>query len=258
MFGIAVSAVALLPSMTSAPTIMGRTVTAIAASLPPWQEAELAKTRLLAACEAAAMGREADRRDLVLDAITAVESLNPTARPHEAPELLSGCWRLVYTTSDSILGTTRLRPMRPQLDRILQSIDAASLSAKNEEWVLSGALKNQVKAECVSTASILTEAATCSHAPRAALSLLSLIALEHPLRPPHRLTPRDDGRTVDVQFKQFGIGWLRVPAPASARGILETTYLDESLRVSRGVHTQPRMERSNPQAVRIWTRCALV
>jgi len=121
--------------------------------------------------------------------------LNPTARPLEAPELLSGCWRLVYTTSDSILGTARPRPMKPQPDRILQSIDAASLSAKNEEWVLSGLLKNQVKA---------------------------------------KLTPRDDGRTVDVQFKQFGIGWLRVPAPASARGILETTYLDESLRVSRG------------------------
>jgi len=27
---------------------------------------------------------------------------------------------------------------------------------------------------------------------------------------------------------------LRVPAPASARGVLETTFLDDSLRVSRG------------------------
>ena len=48
------------------------------------------------------------------------------------------------------------------------------------------------------------------------------------------LTPRDDGRTVDVQFKRFGIGWLRIPAPASAKGVLETTYLDDTLRLSRG------------------------
>ena len=140
-------AVALTPMMRAAPITVGRTGTAIA-SLAPWQSAELAKVKLLAACEAAAMGREADRRETVLDAIEAVERLNPTARPLEAPELLSGCWRLVYTTSDSILGTARPRPMKPQPDRILQSIDAASLSAKNEEWVLSGLLKNQVKAKC--------------------------------------------------------------------------------------------------------------
>lgn len=64
-----------------------------------WQETTLAKARLLAACEAAAMGREVCRRAQVLECIEAVEPLNPTPRPLEAPELLSGCWRLVYTTS---------------------------------------------------------------------------------------------------------------------------------------------------------------
>ena len=76
----------------------------------------------------------------------------------------------------------------------------------------------------------------------------SLCARKHSRRATHRLTPRDDGRTVDVQFKQFGIGWLRVPAPASARGILETTYLDESLRVSRGV-SRACGARSNARAM---------
>ena len=169
-------------------------ITATAAG--DWREAELAKSRLLAACTAAAMGREKARRATVLPLIESLERLNPTPRPLDAPDLLSGCWRLVYTTSDSILGTTRAQPFRPQAHRILQSIDAARLLAMNEEWVLGGALKNLVRAE---------------------------------------LTPRgDDGRTVDVQFRRFGIGWLRVPAPASARGVLETTYLDESLRISRG------------------------
>ena len=45
-----------------------------------------------------------------------------------------------------------------------------------------------------------------------------------------RLTPRDDGRTVDVQFLRFGIGWLRIPA---AKGVLETTYLDDTLVAAR-------------------------
>lgn len=154
-----------------------------------------AKAALIDACTVADMGRIAEFRPSVLEAIEQIEPLNPTPKPLEAPDLLTGCWRLIYTTSDSILGTTRPRPFRPRYKRILQSIDARQLAAKNEEWVLLGLLKNMVRA---------------------------------------RLTPRDDGRTVDVQFLRFGIGWLRIPAPAAAKGVLETTYLDDTLRVSRG------------------------
>jgi PAP_fibrillin len=39
---------------------------------------------------------------------------------------------------------------------------------------------------------------------------------------------------VNVQFKQFEIGALKVKAPAKARGALDTTYLDNTLRLSRG------------------------
>ena len=87
-----------------------------------------------------------------------------------------------------------MRLFRPR-PRILQHVNAATLAAYNEEWVLGGLLRNSVKAT---------------------------------------LEPRGDGRTVDVQFKRFGIGWLKIPAPKSARGVLETTYLDPELRISRG------------------------
>ena len=183
----------MAPSPTS-PCSTGarvRPITALAEDL----QIEVAKARLLTRCQAAAGGRDTERRAAVLECIEEVEALNPTPRPLATPELLSGCWQLVYTTSDSILGTARQRPFKPDYTRILQSINAEKLAAKNEEWVLGGLLKNQVRAE---------------------------------------LTPRDDGKTVDVQFKRFGIGWLRVPAPASARGVLETTFLDDSLRISRG------------------------
>ena len=126
--------------------------------------------------------------------IEALERLNPTRDLWRRPSCSRATGGSCTRRPDSILGTTRARPFRPQARRILQSINAERLAAMNEEWVLGGLLKNQVP----------------------------------------RVAPRDDGRTVDVQFKRFGIGWLRVPAPASARGVLETTYLDDALRVSRG------------------------
>ena len=48
------------------------------------------------------------------------------------------------------------------------------------------------------------------------------------------LTPETKSR-VAVQFKKFKIlGLLPITAPENAKGKLDTTYLDEELRVSRG------------------------
>ena len=48
------------------------------------------------------------------------------------------------------------------------------------------------------------------------------------------LTPETKSR-VGVQFKQFKLlGLIPITAPESAKGKLDTTYLDEQLRVSRG------------------------
>ena len=178
------------------------------------------RIRLIAEAREARQGRDEKRRGAVLSHVEALEKENPTPKPNESP-LLSGRWRLVFTTSESILGTRRMRPFRPRR-RILQDINAGKLTAKNEEWVLGGLLRNSVRA---------------------------------------KLEPRDDGATVDVIFKRFGIGWLKLPAPKSARGVLTerkssftvlnradrhattqrllaqvltTTYLDDEMRISRG------------------------
>ena len=150
---------------------------------------------LMAACSKAKMGRDPSEHANVLAKLEELEALNPTPRPLDAPDLLTGCWRLMYTTSESILGMNRPRIARPRYGRIWQSINAETLEAKNEEWLWQGFLKNSVKAE---------------------------------------LVPRDDGRTVDVNFKWFSIGWLPIKAPASVVGVLETTYLDDEIRISRG------------------------
>ena len=48
------------------------------------------------------------------------------------------------------------------------------------------------------------------------------------------LTPETKSR-VAVQFKKFKIlGLIPITAPENAKGKLDTTYLDEELRVSRG------------------------
>lgn len=44
----------------------------------------------------------------------------------------------------------------------------------------------------------------------------------------------DAPRRVNVSFQRFQFGWLSVPAPRSARGFLDVTYLDEHVRISRG------------------------
>ena len=39
---------------------------------------------------------------------------------------------------------------------------------------------------------------------------------------------------VDVQFERFRLGPISFPAPKTLTGSLETTFLDEDLRISRG------------------------
>ena len=61
-----------------------------------------------------------------------LERQNPTKNVL-GPELTAK-WKLLYTTSDSILGTSRPPFLRPFGD-IFQSIDAAALTARNQETV---------------------------------------------------------------------------------------------------------------------------
>jgi hypothetical protein len=65
----------------------------------------------------------------VLSAIQQLEDSNPTPKPVEATELLEGNWRLLYTTSKSILGLDRFPLFK--LGQIYQCIRTAEAKVYN-------------------------------------------------------------------------------------------------------------------------------
>lgn len=129
--------------------------------------------------------------------IRALEALNPTPAPNSSP-LISGKWELLYTTSESILGADKPEPLQPK-GPIYQYIDTEALRANNEQTVQ----------------------------PIDALPFKWITSVSA------NITVESDTK-LGVDFQEFGIGPLKIPAPASANAKLVTTYLDETLRISRG------------------------
>ncbi|NJK42194.1 MAG: fibrillin [Acaryochloridaceae cyanobacterium SU_2_1] len=152
--------------------------------------------------------------------VSAVEALNPTPQPFLSPNLLGGTWRLIYTTSPDLLGLARL-PVIPA-GSIYQCILAPELKLYN------------------------------------VLELQGIPWLEGVLCVAARLIPVSDSR-VQVNFERSILGLkalmnypsldslitrlkteaellaLTIPLNSSpSAGWLETTYLDQDLRIGRG------------------------
>ncbi len=75
-------------------------------------------------------------RQAIASIIARVEDLNPTPDPLSAPELLAGDWRLLYTTSQELLGIDRIpfadlgniyQCVRPEVSRIYNIAEINSL-----------------------------------------------------------------------------------------------------------------------------------
>jgi len=154
------------------------------------------KAELMTAIASTRLGRSVASNRRAQEKIDAIvrrlEALNPTPVPVESAEL-GAVWKLVYTTSASILGTSRPPPLRPN-DEIFQAVDVGAGTITNSEQLAGGLLTNKVHAT-------------------------------FGVKPPMR---------VQVQFQRFQFGPLSVKAPASAKGFLDVTYLDDEVRVSRG------------------------
>eukprot|EP01025_Chloroclados_australasicus_P066130 TRINITY_DN904_c0_g1_i1.p2 TRINITY_DN904_c0_g1~~TRINITY_DN904_c0_g1_i1.p2 ORF type:complete len:179 (-),score=29.59 TRINITY_DN904_c0_g1_i1:310-846(-) len=153
---------------------------------------EYQKKKVLEAIKGLDRGVNADSKaiDRVEKLVRQLERANPTPSPVRSP-LINGRWKLVYTTSQNILGADRLPFFRP-FGPIFQTLDTKKLKGRNQETY---PFFNGVVAQ---------------------------------------LTPASKSR-VDVQFKTFYIfGLFPFPASPLFKGFLDTTYLDEEMRISRG------------------------
>ncbi|OUL31758.1 fibrillin [Nostoc sp. T09] len=160
------------------------------------------------------------QKQAILAAIATLEDLNPTPRPVEAPDLLNGNWRLIYTTSKALLNLDRLPFCK--LGQIYQYIRVENSSVYNIAEIyglpyLEGLVSVAAKFEPVS------------------------------------------GRRVQVKFNRSIIGWQRLLGYNSPenliqqieagdkltaidtainsdrqQGWLDITYLDTDLRIGRG------------------------
>ncbi len=180
------------------------------------------KTDLLAAIAGKNRGllaTEGDRQ-AILAIVAQLEDRNPTPQPLNAPEKLGGDWRLLYTSSQSLLGFDRLPFLK--LGAIYQCIRPQQFQVYNiaELYGLPG-LESIVSVMARFTP--LSEQRIQVEFERTISGLKSFLGYQAP-----------DAWIEKIQAGQKVIGLDFPIQPSNRQAWLETTYLDHDLRISRG------------------------
>jgi len=113
----------------------------------------------------------------------------------------------------------------------LQYLDPANGRARNLEYTMLGT--NQVEAQIKP----MDEGSQSKYVSKLGEFLQFKLGTEEPAGGTYIPTGADlEKNTVAVKFEAFKVfnGLITVPAPEAATGILQFTYLDEDLRLSRG------------------------
>lgn len=165
------------------------------------------------------LGNEIDRVK-VLSIVERLEDENPTPTPLEASDLLEGDWRLLYTTSRSLLGLDQFPLL--QLGQIYQCIRTASFKVYNVAEIfglpfLEGIVSVAARFEPVSERRVNVKFE------RSIIGLQSLLKYR---------SPGDFIRQIEAG-KKFPAIDFRIEN-RDQQGWLEITYLDEDLRLGRG------------------------
>lgn len=165
------------------------------------------------------LATEAEKQNIQI--LTAqLEAHNPTPQPLDAPELLSGNWRLLYTTSQSLLGFNRL-PLA-QLGQIYQCINAATARVYNIAEIQGPPLLSSI----VSVVAQFHPLSPCRVQvlfERSIISLQGLVNYQSPTSWINRIEAGPVFPAIDLPLN-----------PQNQQGWLEVTYLDHDLRISRG------------------------
>ncbi|MBD1879485.1 PAP/fibrillin family protein [Coleofasciculus sp. FACHB-T130] len=156
----------------------------------------------------------------ILSAVARLEDLNPTPRPVEATDLLDGNWRLLYTTSRGLLTIDQLPFLK--LGQIYQCIRAKDAKVYNIAEVyglpyLEGFISVAARFEPVSERRVLVKFER---------SISGLQRLINYQSPSEFILQIESGQRLPAL--DFGID------SSNQQGWLDTTYLDEDLRIGRG------------------------
>ena len=156
----------------------------------------------------------------VLSAIQQLEDTNPTLKPLEAKDLLNGDWRLLYTTSKGILGLDRFPLFK--LGQIYQCIRVSEAKVYNIAEIIGLPMLE----------GLVSVAASFDPVSDRRVNVVferSIVGLQRFLsyRTPAKL----------IQQIESGKKFLPIDFKIDAgdqKGWLETTYLDEDMRIGRG------------------------
>ncbi len=161
-----------------------------------------------------------NQRKMIFSAVSYLEELNPNSSPNDTPELLDGNWLLLFTTSQELLGIDRF-PLY-KLGNIYQCLRVAEGKIFNVAEVKGLPLLSGIVSVCANF-TVVSEKRVKVNFERLVAGSQSLIGY------------RDVNSFIDTlrsQRKLFAIDFQI--KREDQKGWLETTYLDQDLRIGRG------------------------
>ncbi|CAN1209993.1 PAP/fibrillin family protein [Tumidithrix helvetica PCC 7403] len=156
----------------------------------------------------------------IFSAVAYLEELNPTPKPTEAAELLTGDWQLLFTTSKDLLGFDRLPLVK--LGQIYQCVRAAEGKIYNVAELMSLPLLEGLVSVCASF-TVVSDLRVKVNFERFVIGSQRLIGYRNISDFVEILASGKKLRAIDSKIKN-----------REQRGWLETTYLDDDLRIGRG------------------------
>jgi hypothetical protein len=160
------------------------------------------------------------QKQSIFAAIAFMEESNPTPKPTEAGELLTGNWRLLFTTSQELLGFDRFPGIK--LGQIYQCIRAAEGKVYNVAEIFGLPLLEGLVSVCASFTVVSAQRVNVKFE-RAVVGLQRLVGYANVDEFVQILQSGRKLRAIDFEIKE-----------RDRQGWLETTYLDSDLRISRG------------------------
>jgi hypothetical protein len=181
------------------------------------------KTQLLKAIAGKNRGllaKEEEKASL-LSAIAQLEQENPTPDPIQHTELLGGNWRLLYTTSQDLLGFDRFPIV--QTGQIYQYIDPENSKVYNIAEIIGIPFLEGI-VSVVAEFTPASEKRVNVDFKRSIIGLQRLVGYQNP---EHYIQAIKDGK----KFPPFD---FPINRSSEQNAWLEITYLDEDLRIARG------------------------